>query len=903
MSDDRSDEIAGSGGADRYDFRLIEAKWQERWEQAQLFRTDNHSRRPKFYALSFFPYPSGAGISVGHCRNYVPVDAACRFKTMQGFNVLNPMGWDAFGQPAENEAIKRGRNPRDMVPEYAANYRRQLKLVGSSYDWFREINSSLPNYYRWTQWFFLLLHKRGLAYRADTPINWCPTCKTGLANEEVVAGRCWRCGTPVEKRPMPQWYFRITAYADRLVSGLDTIQWPEGIKQQQREWVGRSEGAEVDFFVQGGQECIRVFTTRPDTLWGATFMVLAPEHPLVDQITAPERRQAVEEYRARAQQATEIERQSVERTKAGVFTGAYATNPVNGEPIPIWIADYVLMGYGTGAIMAVPAHDQRDFEFARKYFIPIALVYRQSPDETPETMTQATPEGGTVCVGPFAGSPNSKETVRAVIAWLEESGLGKGVVNFRLRDWLISRQRYWGAPIPIIHCEEHGAVPVPEEQLPVLLPVVEKYLPTGTGESPLAGIPEFVNTKCPVCGRAARRETDTMGGFACSSWYFLRFADPHNEDAPFSPEAAKYWLPVDLYVGGAEHAVMHLLYARFWAKVMHDAGMVEFDEPFTRLRNQGMLLAYTPGRAVTKADSAGPDDEADGDEPIEDWKVLRPEERTGVPESEWVWRWVKMSKSMGNVITPDEMAHQYGADSLRLYTLFVAPFEETVQWQAKGIEGAHRFANRVWRIWTDLRQHYDPSWRGKLQRFGESPDIAGDQGGPGLGEDDRKLRRKLHQTIRKVTEDLENFRCNTCVAALMELTNELSAFRNALGGNDPSPAQVVLLSEILETLPLLLSPIAPHLADELWERLGKPEFTFRQPWPAVDEEAAAEDAVTIVLQVNGKLRDRLTVPAGTPNEEIEALALANAKVQAELNGKQIRKVITVPGRLVNVVAG
>jgi len=637
-------------------------------------------------------------------------------------------------------------------------------------------------------------------------------------------------------------------------------------------------------------------------------MVLAPEHPLVEQITTPEQRDAVEEYRKRAQQSTEIERQSAERTKTGVFTGCYATNPVNGEAIPIWIADYVLMGYGTGAIMAVPAHDERDFEFARKYDIPIVLVYKQSDDETPEAMTRATPDVGTMCVGPFAGSPNSKETVQKVIAWLEEQGIGKGVVNFRLRDWLISRQRYWGAPIPIIHCEEHGAVPVPEDQLPVLLPEVEHYQPTGTGESPLAGIPEFVNTTCPICGGAARRETDTMGGFACSSWYFLRFADPHNADAPFSPESVKYWLPVDLYVGGAEHAVMHLLYARFWTKVMHDAGLVTFDEPFTRLRNQGMLLAYTPGRAVSKSDASDTSDtELDGDEPIEDWKVLRPEDRLAVPESEWIWRWVKMSKSMGNVITPDEMAQQYGADSLRLYTLFVAPFEETVQWQDKGIEGTHRFANRVWRIWNELRPHFVVGWReegrGKREEGTDHLITSSPHHLITPSEGERKLRRKLHQTIRKVTEDIENYRCNTCVAALMEMTNELSAFRNALGNDTPTRGQALLISEILETLPLLLSPITPHLADELWERLGKDGFTFHQPWPVHDEAVAAEDEITIVLQVNGKLRDRLVVPAGTPGEEIERLALANPKVQAETDGKTIRKVIAVPGKLVNVVVG
>ena len=888
----------------RYDFHTVEPKWQARWDKTDLFRIENSSDRPKFYGLDFFPYPSGAGISVGHCRNYVPLDVACRHKTMQGYNVLHPMGWDAFGQPAENEAIKRGRNPKEMVPEYAANYKRQLKLVGISYDWSREVNSSLPDYYQWTQWLFLLLHQRGLAYRANTPINWCPVDKTGLANEEVVNGRCWRCGTLVEKRPMPQWYFKITDYADRLISDLDTIAWPEGIKTQQREWIGRSEGAEVDFQVYGEDATIRVFTTRPDTLWGATFMVLAPEHPLVAQITTAEQKAEVEAYVARAQRETDIERQATDRTKTGVFTGAYADNPVNNEPIPIWIADYVLMGYGTGAIMAVPAHDQRDFEFARKFAIPIVLVY-QSGDETADTMTEATATGGNVIVGPFAGEPNNKETVRKVIGWIAEKGFGKGVVNYRLRDWLISRQRYWGAPIPIIHCPTHGAVPVPEKDLPVTLPDVEKYEPTGTGESPLAGIPEFVNTTCPICHEPAKRETDTMGGFACSSWYFLRFADPHNPDAPFTREMADYWLPVDLYVGGAEHAVMHLLYARFWTKVMHDAGLINFDEPFNRLRNQGMLLAYTAGRAVHNEDDGNTVDDADA--PIEDWKVLKPEEKQTIPESDWIYRWVKMSKSMGNVVTPDEMAHKYGADSLRLYGLFVAPFEETVQWTDSGIQNANKYLNRVWRLWTELRPHYYADWQADIADYQKQadakPDETGDQNPLVLGEDERRLRRKLHQTMRKVGEDIESFRFNTCIAAFMEFTNELSAFRNALGNSDPSPAQAALISEVLETLPLLFAPIAPHLADELWERLGKTGFTFRQSWPLFDPSAAAEEAITIVLQVNGKVRDRLLLPPDTDAGEIERLALANEKVAAELTGKQVRKVITVPGKLVNIVIG
>jgi len=910
---------------ERYDFRTIEKKWQKRWEEQQTFRAEERSSKPKFYGLVFFPYPSGAGISVGHCRNYIPMDVVCRYKAMKGYNVLQPMGWDAFGQPAENEAIKRGRNPREMVPEYAANYKRQCKLVGLAYDWSREINSSLPEYYKWTQWFFLLLYHRGLAYRATTPINWCSSCKTGLANEEVVGGLCWRCDTPVEKRPMPQWYFRITKYADRLLADLDTIDWPEGIKAMQRDWIGRSEGAQVTFGVAGHEdESLTVFTTRPDTLWGATFMVLAPEHPLVLKITTADNLDKVKAYIEQSQRTSEIDRMNVNRAKTGVFTGAYAINPVNGAKIPIFIADYVLMGYGTGAIMAVPAHDQRDFEFARKHNLPVVLVYRSSPDQTAESMTEAVPDGGymidfTGQTGgidfPFAGLPAGQETVQKVIRWLEEKGFGKGVVNYRLRDWLISRQRYWGAPIPIIHCPKCGEVPVPYEQLPVLLPEVEKYQPTGTGESPLAGIPEFVHVDCPTCGGPARRETDTMGGFACSSWYFLRFADPHNDAEPFSKEAVDYWLPVDLYTGGAEHAVMHLLYARFWTKVMYDAGLINFQEPFSTLRNQGMLLAYTPGREIKPEKSGaakgaggangaggaggagGADEEAPEDAAgrVENWKVLKPEERETIPQSEWVYRWIKMSKSMGNVVTPDEIAEKYGADTLRVYTLFVAPFEETVQWRDEGVEGANRYLNRLWRLWNDLYPYYESGRRLLKEDDGWKATLTAAQ---------RQLRRKLHQTIRKVGEDIENFRFNTAVAALMEYTNELSAFRNTLAnGSQPAPETLALLAECVETLPLLLSPIAPHLAEELWERLGHSSSIYYEPWPAVDEAAAAEEAITIVVQVNGKVRSRLTVPVDTPDSALEQLALGDKTVAAALAGKKVRRVIVVPGKLVNIVAG
>ncbi|MCL5283337.1 MAG: leucine--tRNA ligase, partial [Armatimonadetes bacterium] len=608
-----------------YDFNQIEAKWQRRWEEDRVCDVSSDAERPKFYGLDFFPYPSGAGISVGHCKNYVPVDAYCRYKSMRGYNVLHPMGWDAFGQPAENEAIKKQRHPKPMVAEYAANYRRQMKLIGLGYDWSREINSSDPEYYRWTQWFFLLLYHRGLAYRANAAINWCPSCATGLANEEVKEGKCWRCGTPVTRKPMPQWFFRITAYAERLLEGLDRINWSEGIKQMQREWIGRSEGAEVDFpLADNDDDPIRVYTTRPDTLYGATFMVLAPEHPRVSELTTPGQQSAVETYLEATQRETEIERMSAERVKTGVFTGSYAINPMNSARIPIWIADYVLMGYGTGAIMAVPAHDQRDFEFARKYEIPVVMVYQiPGGPQSAEEMTCALPEGGVMInSGPFNGCDNSKVTIQKFIHYLEEKNIGAGKVQYRLRDWLISRQRYWGAPIPIIHCPVCGEVAVPEKDLPVLLPEVESYESTGTGESPLAGIPDFVQTRCPKCGGPAHRETDTMGGFACSSWYFLRFADPHNSEQAFSKQMVRKWLPVDLYVGGAEHAVMHLLYARMWAKVMYDAGLIEFDEPFLTLKNQGMLLAYTPGRRP-QADEVM---EGDGEEAIIDWIVLRPEE-------------------------------------------------------------------------------------------------------------------------------------------------------------------------------------------------------------------------------------------------------------------------------------
>jgi len=767
-----------------------------------------------------------------------------------------------------------------MVAEFAATYKRQMNLIGMAYDWDREINSSDPAYYHWTQWIFLLLLKRGLAYRRNAPVNWCPKDKTVLANEEVVNGRCWRCSTLVEKKAMPQWYLKITEYADRLLADLDGLDWTEGIKQQQRNWIGRSEGAEVRFDVPGG-EAITVFTTRPDTLWGATFLVLAPEHSLVERVTTPAQKDAVAAYAARAGRETEMDRQAEGREKTGVFTGAFAANPVNGEQIPIWIADYVLMGYGTGAIMAVPAHDQRDFDFARKFVLPIVPVYQEPGAEVSgESMTAATTDKGVlVNSGQFDGRAYSKDTVREVAAWLEGDGVGKPVVTYRFRDWLLSRQRYWGVPIPIIHCPTCGPVPVPEDQLPVVLPPVEHYQPTGTGEGPLASIAEFVNTTCPVCGEAARRETDTMAGFACSSWYFLRFADPQNSAAPFSPEAVEYWLPVDTYVGGAEHAVMHLLYARFWNKVLFDAGLVSFNEPFTRLRNQGMMLAYTPGRKP----SAGDDGEEGGDEKIEDWVAVKPDDLSKYPSDEIIYRWAKMSKSAGNVVTPDEAAERFGADSLRVYEMFVAPFEETVQWSEEGIRGSSKFLGRVYRLVAQHGIGWTKNWR---QSVGEA-----------VGKD-RDLRRKTHQTLLRVADDLENFRFNTAVAGLMEWVNACYDVANSL----PAGTRSAALDEALELLTLALSPFAPHLADELWtEGLGQSGFLYHHAWPEADLEAAKNDEITLVVQINGKVRDKMTAPADADQAALSALALASPKVAEALGGNAPKKVIVVPGKLVNIV--
>ncbi len=805
--------------ARKYQPKEFEAKWQRTWEEQQLYRTDDSFDRVKLYCLDFFPYPSGSGLSVGHGHNYIPTDVYSRFKRMQGFNVLHPMGWDAFGLPAENEAILRKVPPQVNTAKNIANYKRQLALMGLSYDWTKEINSTDPGYYHWTQWFFLLLYHRGLAYRAVGSQWWCPECKTILANEQVENGFCWRhTTTRVQKKDLEQWYFKITAYADQLLNDLDTIDWPERIVAMQRNWIGRSEGAEVTFTVEGSGDPIVVFTTRPDTLFGATFMVLSPEHPLVETITTPEHSAEVSAYQEQARVISEIDRLSTEREKTGVFTGAFAINPVNDERIPIWIADYVLMGYGTGAIMAVPAHDQRDFEFARKYGIEIRLVFMEPNSRlTAEQMTEAAAHGGTMINSrQFDGFVEGPETVDKFISWLEATGKGARKVNYRVRDWLISRQRYWGAPIPIVYCDQHGIVPVPEEQLPVVLPEILDYEPSGTGRSPLANVPEFVNTTCPICGGPARRETDTMDGFACSSWYFLRFPNPDLQDRPFDPDRANYWLPVDVYVGGAEHAVMHLLYARFWTKVMADAGLVTFREPFRKLRNQGMIYG------------------ADGQ---------------------------KMSKSRGNVVTPDDVVERYGADALRCYELFMGPFELDNAWDNDGPKGQFRFLNRVWELAHAARS-----------------------------EDSPETLRLLHQTIHDLSERFEDFRFNTAVAKLHELVNGLE--KN--GCSDST----------LDTLLLLLAPVAPHLAEELWrERHPSQGSVHTQAWPPFDPARLQVETCAVVVQVNGKLRDTIQVAMNLPQEEVERLARSSERVQRFLDGKHVRKVIYVPNKLLNLVAG
>ncbi len=826
----------------RYEPAKIEPKWQRRWEKDQLYRSVVDPSRKKFYALTMLPYPSG-DMHIGHWYAMTPSDARARWLKMKGYNVLFPMGFDAFGLPAENAAIKDGVHPKIRTYANIGQMRKQLRSMGAMFDWEREAVSSDPDYYKWTQWFFSQLFKHGLAYKKMSPVDWCPNCQTTLAREQVWGEdrHCERCGTPVIKKNLEQWYFRTTQYADELLN-FDGIDWPERVREMQTNWIGRSEGASVVFVSEHADaDPIEIFTTRPDTLWGATFMVLAPEHPLVAKLTTSDRKAEVEAYVAEVTRRTDMEREATDKDKTGLFIGAYAVNPVNEERIPIWIADYVLMTYGTGAIMGVPAHDQRDFEFARKFDLPIRLVVQPpGQDITSDDLTQAWPhEGVMVNSGPLNGIPAGKEdgqSVKAAIKWLEENGKGKGAVTYRLRDWLISRQRYWGAPIPIVYCPNHGQVPVPDEQLPVMLPDDVEWLPTG--QSPLKLHPTWSKATCPICGEPAERDTDTMDTFMCSSWYHLRYLSPHYDQGPFDPQEYDYWMPVDTYTGGAEHATMHLIYTRFFHKALRDMNVAEGHEPMLQLRNQGQIL--------------GPDGQ-------------------------------RMSKSRGNVIDPDVQVRAYGADTVRAYLMFGYQWSEGGPWSTENIQGVVRWLNRVWAIAF-------PSKRGR----NEAREQAGGSQSTDHEEGARDLRRTTHQTIKRITDDFERFEFNTIVSALMEMTNALYKYRETTKG---TPAW----EEAIRTMLLLMAPVTPHIAEELWARRKQPYSIHQQAWPQYDPAVAAEEMITLVVQVNGKVRDRVQVPAGVTEDQARAAALASEGAKKHMDGQSPKKVLYVLGRLVNIV--
>jgi len=820
-----------------YNHTKIEKKWQDKWAADQLYRSVIDESKSKFYALTMLPYPSG-DLHIGHWYAMTPSDARARFMRMKGYNVLFPMGFDSFGLPAENAAIKRGVHPKEWTYKNIERMREQMKTMGAMFDWEREAVSSDPEYYRWSQWFFTQLYKNGMAYRKMSPVDWCPNCNTTLAREQVWGEdrHCERCGTPVIKKDLDQWFFSTTKYADQLLD-FSPIDWPERVKTLQTNWIGRSEGASVVFKTEVGNHDIEIFTTRPDTLWGATFMVFSPEHPLVDVVTAPDKKAEVEAYKAQAARQTDIEREATDKEKTGVFTGGYAINPVNNERIPIWIADYVLMTYGTGAIMAVPAHDERDFAFARKFELPIVPVIQAEgePDFDGDTMEVAyIGPGQMINSAQFNGMKVTDEKGRknpgisAVIDWLEEKGIGKESVNYRLRDWLISRQRYWGAPIPMIYCTEHGWNPVPDDELPVLLPDDVEWKPTG--ESPLKLHPTWKNAPCPVCGKPAMRETDTMDTFMCSSWYHLRYLSPDYHKGPFDEAEYNYWMPVDIYTGGIEHATMHLIYTRFFHKALRDMGVTEGPEPMAQLRNQGMVL--------------GEDHE-------------------------------KMSKSRGNVIAPDELVRMYGADTVRAYLMFFARWDMGGPWNSQGIEGSVRWIRRVWTLFTD-----------EAPSGSETP----------TSEVLQTLRRKVHQTLKSVTRDFEQFEFNTIISSLMELMNEMYKAREvgAVGSDEWGEAKDIYLR--------MLAPVSPHITEELWtEHMGKFYSIHQQPWPQVDEAATKEDSIEIPVQVNGKLRDKVVVPADASQDDIKTAALATEGAQKYMEGKEPRKVIVVLKKLVNIV--
>ena len=853
---------------DSYDPHAIEPKWQEIWDQRQAFRTPSDpaelAGKPKFYVLDMFPYPSGAGLHVGHPEGYTATDVIARMKRMQGFNVLHPMGWDAFGLPAERAAVREGLHPADITRRNVDTFRRQIKRLGFSYDWDREISTASPDYYRWTQWIFLQLYNRGLAYMADVPVNWCPALGTVLANEEVKDGRYVETGDPVERRLMRQWMLKITEYAERLLDDLEGLDWPESVKEMQRNWIGKSHGADVVFAIADSGRDFTVFTTRPDTLFGATYCVFSPEHPLVAEITSEAQRPAVEAYIKEAAQKSDLDRTDLAKSKTGVFTGAYAVNPVNDEKIPIWVADYVLMGYGTGAIMAVPGHDERDHEFALLFDLPIIEVVAGSEkpivegaftDNIDGVMVNSSGKDGFSLDGLKVPDAIAKTT-----AWLEERGLGAGRIHYRLRDWLFSRQRYWGEPFPIVHTDSGEVVALDESWLPVGLPAIDEYRPTEDGRPPLARAgEEWLRVELPD-GRWATRETNTMPQWAGSCWYYLRFLDPHNESEPWSKELENYWMPIDLYVGGVEHAVLHLLYARFWHKVLYDCGWVSTKEPFQKLFNQGMILAYsyrdTNGTYYLPSDV----------EVREDGTAVLHATGEGV-ESQIE----KMSKSKLNVVNPDDVISEYGADSMRLYELFMGPLEVQKPWQMKGVEGVYRFLQRTWRLVVDEKT-------GELNpRLSDAPSSS-----------EQELERTLHKTIKKTASDTETMQMNTGIAQMMIFVNEATT-------------AATLPRDTITTFLRLLSPYAPHLCEELWQRLGEPDLIAHSEWPQHDEALCVDDTITVVVQINGKKRDELQVSKDIDRGELERLALASPNALKHMDGKPPRKVIVVPGRLVNIV--
>lgn len=846
----------------KYPFENIEPKWQKYWEINKTFRAKEDSKIPpekRKYILDMFPYPSAAGLHVGHPEGYTATDIYCRYLRMNGYNVLHPMGFDSFGLPAENYAIKTGTHPSTTTHANIEKFTQQIKSLGFSYDWDRCISTCEADYYHWTQWIFLKLYKKGLAYESNTPINWCPSCKTGLANEEVKEGRCERCGAIVTHKTIRQWVLKITEYAERLLEDLDSLDWPESVKIMQRNWIGKSEGAEVDFTIadkdgKPTSDKLKVYTTRCDTLFGATYMVVSPEHPLIERLTTAEQKKAVEEYRDQAAKKSDLERTDLAKDKTGVFSGSYAINPVNGKLIPVWVADYVLISYGTGAIMAVPAHDTRDWDFAKKFNLPIIEVLKSEVD----VQQQAWTEDGIHVNSEFLNGLNKKDAIAKMLEWLGEKGVGKKAVNYKLRDWIFSRQRYWGEPIPLIHCPSCGIVPVPEDQLPLTLPNVKTYQPTGTGESPLAGIDSWVNCKCPVCGADSRRETNTMPQWAGSCWYYLRYLDPHNEKEFCSKEAENYWMPVDLYVGGAEHAVLHLLYSRFWHKVLYDCGLVSTKEPFQRLVNQGMITSFAFQR---KNKTLVPTDEV---EQKEDGKYY--EKATGEELSQIV---AKMSKSLKNVVNPDDEIKAYGADSVRMYEMFMGPLTMSKPWSTQGIIGIHRFLEKVWAV-------------------SEKPlndiDITGKLEDKALVE----LRKVFAQTVKKVTEDTDSLNFNTAISQMMIFINKLSSF-------DSVPK--AMWSDFVK----LLSPYAPHLGEELWEKLGHNGTIAYESWPVFSEDFAKDDTKTIVVMVNGKKRDTFDAAPGLSQDELKSTALSRDGVKKFTDGHEIVKCVVVPDKLVNFV--